>query len=103
MARHNAALRPLFDAEVAAYIRWASAGGAGPSQREIAQALGLGAQTVANALRRLEARGVVRRLPGKARALEVCGPLPMSMSNALLYVFQQIDSIRRVQPEEMKR
>lgn len=45
--------------------------GWGPTQRELGEALGVSAATVNGMLRRLEAQGLIRMLPGSPRAVSV--------------------------------
>lgn len=47
--------------------------GYAPSYREIGAAIGVGRSRVAEIIRGLDKRGHIRRLPGKARAIEVAG------------------------------
>lgn len=47
--------------------------GYAPSYREIGEAIGVGRSRVAAIVRGLDKRGHIRRLPGKARAIEVAG------------------------------
>lgn len=52
-------------------IKSTSSVGWGPTQRELGEALGVSAATVNGMLRRLEAQGLIRMLPGSPRAVSV--------------------------------
>lgn len=69
-------------------------GGVSPSVREIAAAMSETAciETANNLLRGLEARGFIRRLPRRARAIEVLRPIPIGQ------VFKWCDESKMLKP-----
>lgn len=68
----------------------ANHGGVSPSVREIAAAMG--ASRSNETLRGLEARGFIRRLPGRHRAIEVLRPIPIGQ------VFKWCDELKMLKP-----
>lgn len=72
----------------------ANHGGVSPSVREIAAAMSKTAciGAAGNLLRGLEARGFIRRLPRRARAIEVLRPIPVAR------VFQWCDESKMLKP-----
>jgi repressor LexA len=71
------------DQRIVDVVRLATAAGAAPSYREIGQAVGLRSpSSVCKRLEALEARGVIRRPPGKRRAIELVretAPVPVPL------------------------
>lgn len=69
-------------------------GGVSPSVREIARAMGSSRsnETALGLLRGLEARGFIRRLPRRARAIEVLRPIPIGQ------VFKWCDESKMLKP-----
>ena len=72
----------------------ANHGGVSPSVREIAAAMGASRsnETALGLLRGLEARGFIRRLPGRHRAIEVLRPIPIGQ------VFKWCDELKMLKP-----
>jgi repressor LexA len=72
----------------------AAHGGVSPSVREIAAAMGSRHSTEAaqSLLRGLEERGFIRRLPRRARAIDVLRPIPVAR------VFQWCDESKMLKP-----
>lgn len=64
-----------------------------PSVREIGQAVGLkSSAAVQKQLRSLERKGYLRRLPGKARSIQVLKPLPEPDRNLLIPIVGEISA-----------
>jgi repressor LexA len=49
--------------------------GYGPSEREIAESMGIGRHSVRQHLTALERQGLIERIPAQARSIRVCQPM----------------------------